>query len=60
LWIRAAVKEATGWLAHAVRLDPRALTARGYRDLAIRHYAITPRSSIGQWPLALEESAPSD
>lgn len=57
---RVAVKEATGWLAHALRLNPRALTAAGYRDLAIRQYGIAPRSSIGHWPLALEESVPGD
>ncbi|MGK8465074.1 hypothetical protein [Nocardia cyriacigeorgica] len=57
---RIAVKEATGWLAHALRLDPRALTANDYRDLAVRLYGIAPRSGIGQWPLELDESVPTD
>lgn len=57
---RAAVKEATGWLAHALRLDPRASTAGHYRDLAIRQYGIVPLTSIGHWPLALEESVPGE
>ncbi|NEW37734.1 tetratricopeptide repeat protein [Nocardia cyriacigeorgica] len=57
---RAAVKEATGWLAHALRLSPGAQTADGYVLQAIRQFGVAPRTSINQWPLPLEEHVDSN